>query len=237
MPSPVPKRENLLLNIAFNVALPSILLTYLSKPAMLGPVWGLIVALSFPLGYGVWDFIQRRQTNFVSVIGFVSVLLTGVFALIHVNRFWFAIKEAAIPTVIGVAILASLRSKRPLVRQLLYNDQVIDVPRIDAALQTRGNTRDFDRHLREASLLLAGSFAISAVLNFTLARILIRSDTGTPEFNAELGKMNALSWPVIVIPCLVIMLFALWRLMKGISRLTGLSTEEILRTQQSPATQ
>ncbi len=237
MPSPVPKRENLLLNIAFNVALPSILLTYLSKPAMLGPVWGLIVALSFPLGYGVWDFIQRRQTNFVSVIGFVSVLLTGVFALIHVNRFWFAIKEAAIPTVIGVAILASLRSKRPLVRQLLYNDQVIDVPRIDAALQTRGNTRDFDRHLREASLLLAGSFAISAVLNFTLARILIRSDTGTPEFNAELGKMNALSWPVIVVPCLVIMLFALWRLMKGISRLTGLSTEEILRTQQSPATQ
>lgn len=238
MSSPAPKRENLLLNIVFNVALPSILLTYLSKPAMIGPVWGLIVALSFPLGYGIWDFIQRRQTNFVSVVGFVSVLLTGVFALIHVNRFWFAIKEAAIPTVIGIAILASLRSKRPLVRQLLYNDQVIDVPRIDAALQTRGTAKAFDRHLREASLLLAGSFAISAVLNFALARFLIRSDTGTPEFNAELGKMNALSWPIIVIPCLIIMLFALWRLMKGISRLTGLTTDEILRSQQqSPATQ
>ncbi len=238
MSSPTPKRENLLLNIVFNVALPSVLLTYLSKPAVIGPVWGLIVALSFPLGYGIWDFIQRRQTNFVSVIGFASVLLTGVFALVHVNRFWFAVKEAAIPTVIGIAILASLRSRRPLVRQLLYNDQVIDVPRIDAALQTRGTVKDFDRHLREASLLLAASFAISAVLNFTLARMLIRSDTGTPEFNAELGKMNALSWPVIVIPCLIIMLFALWRLMKGISRLTGLTTDEILRAQQqSPATQ
>lgn len=238
MSSPAPKRENLLLNIVFNVALPSLLLTYLSKPAMIGPVWGLIVALSFPLGYGIWDFIQRRQTNFVSVVGFASVLLTGVFALIHVNRFWFAIKEAAIPTLIGIAILASLRSKRPLVRQLLYNDQVIDVPRIDAALQTRGTAKAFDRHLREASLLLAGSFAISAVLNFVLARFLIRSDTGTPEFNAELGKMNALSWPVIVVPCLIIMLFALWRLMKGISRLTGLTTDEILRSQQqSPATQ
>jgi len=235
MPTSPPKRENLLLNILFNVALPSILLTYLSKPAVIGPVSGLIVALSFPLGYGIWDFIQRRQTNFVSVIGFVSVLLTGVFALIQVNRFWFAVKEAAIPTVIGVAILASLGSRRPLVRQLLYNDQVIDVPRIDAALQTRGNTKAFDRHLREASLLLASSFAISAVLNFALARFLIRSDTGTPDFNAELGKMNALSWPVIVVPCLVIMLVALWRLMKAISNLTGLSTEEILRSQPNAA--
>lgn len=235
MPSPSPKRENLLLNIVFNVALPSFLLTYLSKPAVVGPVWGLIVALSFPLGYGIWDFVQRRQTNFVSVIGFVSVLLTGVFALIQVNRYWFAVKEAAIPSVIGVSILASLGSRRPLVRQLLYNEQVIDVPRIDAALQSRGTSKAFERHLREASLLLASSFAISAILNFALARYLIRSDTGTPDFNAELGKMNALSWPVIVVPCLVIMLIALWRLIKGISKLTGLGIDEILRQQPAAA--
>ncbi|HRE79993.1 MAG TPA: VC0807 family protein [Opitutaceae bacterium] len=233
MPTAPAKRENLLLNIVFNVLLPSFLLSWLSKPERFGPVWGLIIALSFPLGYGIWDFIRRRQTNFISVIGFGSVLLTGIFALVHVNRFWFAVKEAAIPSVIGIAILASLKSKRPLVRQLLYNDQVIDVPRIDAVLATRGAAKTFDRHLREASVLLALSFLISAILNFGLARYLIRSDTGTPEFNAELGKMNFWSWPVIVVPSMAMMMFALWRLIKGITRLTGLTSEEIFRAKDS----
>jgi len=225
------KRENLLLNIVFNVILPSFLLSWLSKPERLGPVWGLVVALAFPLGYGIWDFARRRQANFVSIIGFVSVLLTGTFALVHVNRFWFAIKEAAIPAVIGFAIVASLKSKSPLVRQILYNDQVIDVPRIDATLATRGAEKAFNRHLQEASLLLAMSFVISAALNFALARYLIRSDTGTPEFNTELGQMNFWSWPVIVVPSMAMMMFALWRLIKGISRLTGLTTDEIFKSQ------
>jgi len=232
MPLPTPKRENLLLNILFNVILPSILLSWLSKPERLGPVWGLVVALSFPLGYGVADFIRRRQANFISVIGFFSVLLTGTFALIQVDRFWFAVKEAAIPTVIGLSVLASLKSRNPLVRQLLYNDQVIDVVRVEKALASRGSERAFANQLTQASVWLAGSFVISAVLNFALARYLIRSDTGTPEFNTELGKMNFWSWPVIVVPSMVMMMFTLWRLIGGITRLTGLSTDEIFRTRE-----
>lgn len=230
MSTPVaPKRENLLLNLVFNVLLPSFLLSWLSKPERLGPVWGLVVALAFPLSYGVWDFVRRRQANFISVVGFCSVLLTGVFALVQLDRFWFAVKEAAIPLVIGVSVIASLRSKNPLVRQLLYNDQVIDVPKVTAALQERQAVAAFDAHLRQASWLLAGSFLVSAMLNFALARFLIRSDSGTPEFNAELGRMNFWSWPVIVVPSMAFMMFALWRLLRGISQLTGLPNEEIFK--------
>ncbi|MFO1448677.1 MAG: VC0807 family protein [Opitutaceae bacterium] len=235
MPSPNPKRENLLLNIVFNVVLPSVLLSWLSKPERLGPVWGLIVALAFPLGYGVWDFTQRRQANFVSVIGFLSVLLTGVFALIQVDRFWFAVKEAAIPTVIGLSVLASLKSKNPLVRQLIYNDQVIDVERVQRALVERGSESAFAKQLNQASLLLAASFVISAVLNFGLARYLIRSDTGTPEFNTELGKMNFWSWPVIVVPSMAMMMFTLWRLIGSITRLTGLAADEVFKAKEHAA--
>jgi hypothetical protein len=75
------------------------------------------------------------------------------------------------------------------------------------------------------------SFAFSAVLNFALARWLLRSPTGTPEFNAELAKMNLLSWPVIALPSTAIMMFALWRLLSGITRLTGLPLEEIFHPQ------
>ncbi len=90
-PRPQPKRENMLVNLAFNILLPSLILAKLSGDAWLGPVWSLVVALAFPLGYGIWDFAQRRQANFVSVIGFVSTLAPGGLALMHVVGFVCAV--------------------------------------------------------------------------------------------------------------------------------------------------
>ncbi len=231
MTLPSPKRENLLLNLAFNLALPALVLSKLSKPEWLGPVAGLVVALAFPLGYGVWDFIRRRQANFISIIGFVSVLLTGGLGLLKTDNFWFAVKEAAVPTVIGIAVLVSLKSKRPLVHTFLYNDQVIDVPKVDAALAVRNNRPGFERLLVTSSYLLTLSFLVSAVLNYALARYLLKSPAGTPEFNAELGQMQLLSWPVIVLPSMAMTLYALWRLLSGVQKLTGLTLEEVFHPQ------
>lgn len=228
---PAPKQENLLLNIVCNIVVPSLILVRFSKPEYLGPVAGLVIALLFPLGYGIWDFVQRRQTNFISVIGFVSVLLTGGLGLMKMDGFWFAVKEAAVPTVIGLAVLASMRGKRPLVRQFLLNESVMDLPRVDEALAARGNRPAFDGLLRTSSYLLALSFLVSAVLNYALARYLLKSPAGSPEFNAELGRMNLLSWPIIVIPSMLMMMFALWRLIGGIRRLTGLAFEDIFRAE------
>jgi hypothetical protein len=233
MSGPRPPRENLLLNLAFNVAIPSVLLSTMSKPERLGPVWGLVVALAFPIAYGIADFARRRQANFSSIIGFLSILLTGIFALIRLDRFWFAVKEAALPAIIGISVLASMRSKVPLVRQILYNDQVIDVEQVEAALENRGTRTGFDDALRRAGFWLAASFALSAALNFALARHLIRSDSGTPAFNEELAQMNLWSWPVIVIPSVAMTMFTLWQLIRAIVRLTGLSQDAIFR--QKPA--
>jgi hypothetical protein len=72
-----PKRESLLLNLACNLAIPTFVLMQLSKDKWLGPHWGMAVALVFPLGYGIYDLIQRRKTNIFSVIGVLSVLLTA----------------------------------------------------------------------------------------------------------------------------------------------------------------
>lgn len=229
MTQPPPKQENLLLNLVCNIALPSLILVRFSKPEYLGPVAGLLLALAFPLVYGIWDFARRRQTNFISVIGFVSVLLTGGLGLMKMDGFWFAVKEAAVPSIIGLAVLASMRSKRPLVRQFLLNESVMDLPRVDAALAERGNHGAFDRLLRSSSYLLALSFLVSAVLNYALARYLLRSPSGSPEFNEELGRLNLLSWPVIVGPSMIMMMYALWRLIGGIRRLTGLAFEDIFR--------
>ena len=209
--------------------IPALVLSKLSTPERLGPVYGLVIALAFPLAYGAWDYVQRRQTNFISIIGFISVLLTGGLGLLHMDGLWFAVKEAAVPTVIGIAVLVSLKTKKPLVHTMLYNPQVIDVPRVDAALDERKNRHGFDRLLITSSYLLTISFLLSAVLNFVLARYLLKSPSGTPAFNAELAKMHLLSWPVIVLPSLAMTLFALWRLLAGLKNLTGLNMDEIFR--------
>ncbi len=232
-PASVPKTkaENLLLNLVCNVALPTAILSWGSGDKGLGPKWGLIVALAFPVAYGIYDFASRRRCNFISVIGFASVLVSGTLGLMKLDGFWFAVKDGAIPALIGIAVLASMRAKEPLIHEILYNPQVIDVERVEAALQSRGAQGEFEGLMRGSSYLLALSFWVSAVLNFCLARYLLRSPPATAAFNSELAKMHLWSWPVIVVPSMAMMMYALWRLLKGLERLTGLTFDEIMKAQ------
>src|SRR5687768_7595101 len=110
------ERENPLVNILFNIVLPAVILAKLSSPERLGPVNGLLLGLAFPLGYGIWDFARKRKANVFSVLGFVSILLTGSFGLMQLDGIWFAVKEAAIPLLIGLATVVSLKTRYPLVR-------------------------------------------------------------------------------------------------------------------------
>lgn len=228
MSAKAPPRENLLLNLACNVAAPTVILSKFSKPEYFGPKGGLLVALAFPLAYGIYDLIRRRNFNFLSALGFVSTLATGGLGLLKLQPLWFAVKEATVPTLIGLMVLISHWCKRPLVRSMLFNDQVLNVPRIDAALEEKGQRPAFEALLGHSSWMLAGSFALSAVLNFALARFLIHSQPDTPEFNAELGQMTLWSWPVIALPSMAVMMSALWRLLKGVERLTGLSIDDMM---------
>lgn len=224
---PPPKRENLLLNLLCNIAVPTIVLTKFSSDKWLGPQWGIAVALLFPFAYGVYDLIQRKKTNLFSIVGICSVLLTGGLNQLKADVFWFAVKEAAIPTLFGVAVVVSGRTKRPLVRELLWNEQVIDTARVDAVLTERNQHAEFERLLARATNELAFSFLFSAVLNYGLARYLLTSPPGTTEFNDQLGRMNLLSWPVIVLPYMAVTMWVLWRLLSGFTRLTGLPLEDI----------
>ncbi len=228
------KAENPFINLMFSVVLPSIILTKASTPDRLGPVYGLLVALAFPLGYSLYDFAQRREFSFITGLGIASTMLTGLFALFELPTDWIAVKEASIPLLIGVAILVSTRTSSPLVKKVLYNENVINVDLVEERLESHHQKLGFEKLLQQSSYLLAGSFLFSAILNFALARLLLHSPPGTPEFNEQLGKMNALSWPVIALPSTAILMFALWRLMKGIQGLTGLQMEQVLKTHEKP---
>jgi hypothetical protein len=235
-PTPEPRgeasapRENMLLSLGINIVIPALVLMKLSGEDLLGPVGGLVVALAFPLTYGVVDFVRRREWNVVSLLGFISVMLTGGIGLMQLDPKWIAVKEAAVPAVIGIAVILSLRTRFPIVRTFLYNDKIIRVKDVDEALLRRGNHQAFERTLVHASWMLAASFFVSSVLNFVLAKLIVKSPPGTTAFNEELGRMTALSYPVIAVPSMIIMIAALWYLFNRIQRLTDLDLEQILKT-------
>jgi hypothetical protein len=224
------RQENPLINLLINIVIPVVILMVLSKESYLGPVWGLILALSFPLVYGLYDLLKNRHFNAFSILGLVSILLTGGIGLLQLDPFWLAVKEASIPFLIGVAVLVSLKTRYPLVKLIIYNDNIININAVNEALEQHHNSGAFQVRLMQASWLLAASFFVSAILNFVLARIIVVSPPGTEAFNAELGKMTALSYPVIVVPSMIILVFSLWFLLAGIRKLTQLEWEQIFKS-------
>lgn len=225
------KSENIFLSLLLNIITPSIILMKFSGEDALGPVNGLLVALSFPLLYGLWDFVRRRQFNWISLLGLISILLTGGIGLLQLDPQWLAIKEASIPLIIGIAVLVSVYTPYPMVRLLIYNDKVINIPKVDAALEQHQTREAFEKRLTQASYMLAGSFFLSATLNYALARWIVVSAPGTPAFNEELGKMTALSYPVIVLPSMVVLMLTLWFIIHSVKQLTHLELEDIFHTQ------
>ncbi|MEY4589231.1 MAG: hypothetical protein RL497_1307 [Pseudomonadota bacterium] len=227
-------QENMLVNLLINVAAPSIILSKFSGEQTLGPVWGLIVALAFPIGYGLWDFFRRRKVNFFSALGVFSTFLTGGMTLLKLPPEYIAIKEASIPLLFGLAVLGSLYTPFPLVRTFLYNDKILQVERVNEALQRFGTVQAFERTLVVASWMLAGSFFLSAVLNYGLAKYLLVSAPGTEAYNAELGRMTALSLPIITVPSMLVLVGALWFLLHRIKALTHLGMDQIFNDGQAP---
>ena len=46
-----------------------------------------------PLSYGVYDYIQRRNINLFSILGFANVGLTGVIGILELDGIWVAVKS------------------------------------------------------------------------------------------------------------------------------------------------
>ncbi|CAI8312652.1 MAG: Uncharacterised protein [Cellvibrionales bacterium UBA7375] len=226
---PAEKQESLLLNLLCNIILPTLILTKLSNEDYLGIKLAIIVALAFPLIYGLHDFITRGKLNFFSGLGVVSVSLTGGISLLEMDAIYIAIKEASIPGVLGVATLLSLKTSQPLIHTLLLNDKVFDVGRINQALDSNDSQSEFDQLLINASWILAGSFFLSSLLNYLLAVIILTAEPGTVAFNEQLGKMTALSFPVIALPAMAVMMGNIFYLFRGIKKLTGLELENIVK--------
>lgn len=222
------KQENLWVNLAFNIAAPAIILSKFSNEQYLGTTTGLIIALLFPLCYGLWDFTSRKKINIFSILGLVSTLLTGTISILELDPQYIAIKEAAIPGIIFILVLASAWTPFNIVEKLIFNEAIFNVEKLKDTIENHHNTKKLKAVFKNSTYLIAASFALSSVLNYVLAKVIVVSQPGTEAYNEELGKMTALSYPVIALPSTIVMGIALFYLMHQLQKLTGEDIEEFL---------
>lgn len=239
------QRENLFVNIIFNLGLPILILRKgddwfgeilgawmsLSPESMEVSSCLLALAVFFPVSYGIYDFRNRKKYNFMSILGAISALLTGGIGLIPGGTVhMFAIKEAALPGALAILTLFTLKTQKPLVKIFLYNPDLFQVDKIEKLLEAQGTKKSFSRLLVICTWLLAGTFVFSTVVNYLLARLIVVTEPFSDKnaFNDEIGTMMTWSFPVISLPCMVATAYAFWLLTRGIKKMTGLNLEEAI---------
>lgn len=223
--------SNTFFELIYNIAIPSVILMKLSGDDYLGPVSALVFALLFPIGYGLYDFIKNKSMNFISLLGFLSTLLTGGIGLFELDVEWLAIKEAAIPSAIGIVVLISGFWGKPLIAKVLLNPILFNLDLIYQTLLNKDKTDEFKAKIQRANHLLAITFVFSATMNYLLAKWIVVSPAGTTKFNEQLGEMTMLSYPVIAIPSMIMLIAIMFYVVKSLMKLTGLKLEQLLNAE------
>lgn len=227
------KPENPLLNILFNIIIPILILNKGSK--IIGSVPGLIVALAFPLSYGIYDYVKRRKTNAISILGLVNVLVTGSLAIFNIHGFWFAVKEAAFPLLVGLFVFGSAFTKNPFIATLFLNPQLVNVDLLKEKLAERNNESAFSALLKKATMWISLSFVFSATCNFLLAlRIFgpidsaLSSEAQSVILNEQIATMTTWAMGVIVVPSMIFLIGIFLLLSRGMQKLSGLTEDQLL---------
>ena len=246
------KDENSLVNIMVNVLIPVIVLSKMSKdPSMIdgdprfyhvGPYQALLIALIIPLAYGIYHFIKTKKFNLFSAIGVFSVLLTGGVTLYLLNEdgsvkpdaaFWFGLKEAVQPLILGAVVLGSHWTKNPLFREFIYNNNIFDIGRIEKKVNEDEAEEAYKGILLRNTIMFCGSFAISAVLNVCLAYYFLgnldfTADNARELYNQGTAKIMGWGFVVILVPMMIILMTILFKHSKDLQKLTGLEKNEVL---------
>lgn len=219
----VKNKENLWLNLIFNVFLPAMILTQLSPEKRLGPTWALVAACVLPVGYGIYDYFARNEINFFSVLGLVAVLVKGTFGLFKLDPIFFAISEATMPLLFGAALALTARWDPPLVERFLLSPQMLDADKVRRKLAVKGNADKLRPLMVQTTLAYAGTMVVSSALNFGLATWVLKTkpQENFEKYVDEIGRFTGLQYPVIAIPMMILTVGLLFLVMKRLSDLTG----------------
>ena len=74
-----------MIDLLVSIVLPSVILMKFSGDEDLGASTALIIALSFPIGWGLFELVKYKKFNFIALLGLISVMLTGGIGLLQLD--------------------------------------------------------------------------------------------------------------------------------------------------------
>ena len=153
--------------------------------------------------------------------------------------FWFAVKEAGFPSLIGIFVLFSCFSKKPLFFFFLSQPGLFCTQQIDQRLEEFNNREKYKALIKKCTFFLSGTFFFSAFLNFFLAIHIFKevpkelSETKRAEIlNSQIADMTWMGYLVIALPLMLITAFIFFYCLKNLSKLTHLSLNEMIGGQE-----
>lgn len=237
-----------LLNVLLSVLAPVLILDHCSTsgPGLLelGTTRAMVVALSLPLGCGVWMFLEKRRIDPITLFGLMGTILTGV-VTIYANTgtgvairpdtpWWYAAKEALIAALLGGAMLVTARRRDSMLRLFLYSDSLFDIPRIEKAIQEKALTEAYNRLLWKACAFTASTLFFSAIANFCLALYFLLPVLNQPaekqvlEYNYAVSSMTWWGYLVIGVPLMITLILVMRYLLRSLGELTGLERDTLM---------
>ena len=191
------------------------------------------IALLFPVIYFLYDYLNRKNKNLISVLGFVNILLTGgigIFgAKFALSKNWFILKEALLPFLIGLVLMIMSKYRQTSFNKILLNDALFDNHKISISIKDEMRN-EFEKIVKRAGYYFTSGFFISCIIQFILASLIVVSNPGEPSFNEEVSTMTWVSYLAVLIPTILIIGKGYWGLILGIEKITGLKKEEFLRS-------
>ncbi len=218
-----------------NIIIPTLVLNKLGKYlGEHGALIALAVALIFPLAYGIRELIKSGDKNLMSIFGVINILLTGGLALLQLEGIWFAVKEAAIPALIGIFVYISSKKESTFLEYMLLNDSVVDTEKMYSLIDTKEKEEKMDTLLKRGTVLFSLSFFLSSLLNFILAKIIftkipleLANAQRMDILNKQIAEMTWKSYIVIMIPCLVMTIGIMTYIFKEFKKITNHSLQEL----------
>ena len=229
-----PKRENPFISLLCNIVIP---VAILNKGHLIleNNLLSLLLALAFPVFYGLFDLLKNKRKNIISGFGVLNVLFTGGLALFQAQGIWFAVKEAAFPGLIGIFVLISAYTKKSFFEYILREAPLLKWDLVEERLKRFSSIERLKTLFKKSTLMFSFSFFISALLNFVLALYIFSPEKGglSPEeqevlLNKKIADMTYLGFIVIGLPMTAFALAVFWWFLKKLSRAVQLPIEQIL---------
>ena len=142
--------KDALIEILINILIPIVILSNFSSEERLGIKLSIIIAFALPLTYGLYDYLRTKNKNFFSILGVISVSLSGGLTLLEVDAIYIALKEASIPLIFAFAIIYTMRGDKSLLHHLMENPIIVNADSILVSLK-KNNQLDKNNNLLRKS--------------------------------------------------------------------------------------